>query len=144
MKTADFIASCTRGEVQSGRSCGNVFFTDQGNKSGVVYDYGYHYPLLVQVGDRWILNDRGYSMTTGKHIGWASRHADYCMHIEAGRISITELLEQARQQVEELSVEIATLSPRAWKQKEIKTGRLAELNKTYQFLRGVTGEVAHA
>lgn len=51
-----------------------------------VYSYGYHYPLLIALetagGTRWILNDRGYSSTTGRHIHWARSFSDAAVSID--------------------------------------------------------------
>lgn len=47
-----------------------------------LYSYGYHYPLLVKIASLsskkilYILNDSGYSATTGKHISLARPYAD--------------------------------------------------------------------
>ena len=53
-----------------------------------VYSYGYHYPLLIQIkterGPVWILNDSGYSSTTGRHIHWARDYADYSVSVPRG------------------------------------------------------------
>jgi len=47
--------------------------------NGDFYSYGYHYPLLVNFKGYRILNNAGYSMTTAKHISWASQYAHFSM-----------------------------------------------------------------
>ena len=70
MTTAQFIYNTYATRATSERRCSSVI-TDT---EGTVYSYGYHYPLLIRVGEFDVLNTRGYSNTTAKHIHWA-RHA---------------------------------------------------------------------
>lgn len=44
---------------------------------GVIYSYYKHYPLVFNVKGLTIVNTRGYSNTTAKHINWAWKAADY-------------------------------------------------------------------
>lgn len=39
--------------------------------NGNIYSYGYHYPLLFNIAGCAVINTRGYSNTTGRHIHWA-------------------------------------------------------------------------
>ena len=60
-------------KVQSEARTGNVFFNNDN-----IYSYGYHYKLAEHIkGGAILINDRGYSVTTSKHISAmadASRH----------------------------------------------------------------------
>lgn len=60
-------------KVQSEARTGNVFFENEN-----IYSYGYHYKLAEHLkGGAILINDRGYSVTTSKHISAmadASRH----------------------------------------------------------------------
>lgn len=49
---------------------------------GVLYSYGYHYPLATIINGKGYINDRGYSVTTSKHISWAWSALGYsnCYH----------------------------------------------------------------
>lgn len=73
MTTQNFIAKTYGVKSTKERRCSSVFTDTDGN----VYSYGYHYPLLFQVGGLWFINRRGYSSTTSKHIMWAGRATDY-------------------------------------------------------------------
>ena len=60
-------------KAQSDARTGNVFFENEN-----IYSYGYHYKLAEHLkGGAMLINDRGYSVTTSKHISAmadASRH----------------------------------------------------------------------
>lgn len=56
---------------------GAVFATEN-----VVWDYGFHYPLLIDLGGGLrAVNDRGYSVTTGRHISQARHFAQVSVKI---------------------------------------------------------------
>lgn len=67
MTTRDFIARTYNTTSTKDRSCSSVF-TDH---NGIVYSYGYHYPLAFNLKGLDFVNNRGYSNTTAKHINWA-------------------------------------------------------------------------
>lgn len=67
MTTREFIAKTINTSSDKLRTCSSVF-TDY---NGVVYSYGYHYPLAVIIDGVGYVNNRGYSNTTAKHINWA-------------------------------------------------------------------------
>lgn len=73
MTTAEFIYNTynTRGTKE--RRCSSVF-TDM---QGVVYSYGYHYPLAFNVAGLDFVNVAGYSSSTAKHIAWAKNALGY-------------------------------------------------------------------
>lgn len=73
MTSRDFIKKTYQVPSDRERHCSSVFTDYDGN----VYSYGYHYPLLFRVGGLDFVNDRGYSVTTAKHIGWAHSAIDY-------------------------------------------------------------------
>lgn len=68
MKTSTFIQSVVGKSQDRERTCSSVLVDNQ----GIVYSYGYHYPLATIIDGLGIVNDRGYSSSTGKHIGWAN------------------------------------------------------------------------
>lgn len=70
MRTQDFIAKWAR-TGKTGK-CASVFA-----ETGAAYSYGYHYPLLIKIGERFLLNAQGYSNTTARHISYARSQADY-------------------------------------------------------------------
>ena len=78
MQTVDFIYNHIPrlGGGYEDKRCSSVIFS-----SGVLYSYGYHYPLMWTVDSRdgrgtvLFVNTRGYSVTTAKHINWAFRAA---------------------------------------------------------------------
>lgn len=67
MTTRQFIANTIGIPSYKNRSCSSVF-TDN---NGTVFSYGYHYPLATIINGKGYINNRGYSMSTAKHIGWA-------------------------------------------------------------------------
>lgn len=73
MTTRDFIRNTFNTTSTRERRCSSVFADEDGN----IYSYGYHYPLLFQVGGLYFVNTTGYSNTTAKHIGWAWAAVDY-------------------------------------------------------------------
>jgi hypothetical protein len=77
MTTREFIEKTYNIESDRERHCSSVF-TD--NK-GIVYSYGYHYPLAFHVKGLDFVNNAGYSNTTAKHIGWAQGAIGYGNYI---------------------------------------------------------------
>ena len=60
-------------QSQSVANCSNVFFEDKS-----LYSYGYHYKMATFIkGGAVVINDRGYSVTTNKHI---SQTRSACSH----------------------------------------------------------------
>ena len=55
------------------RRCASVLTS----RIGVVFSYGYHYPLAFHVAGLDFINEAGYSNTTSKHIGWARAALNY-------------------------------------------------------------------
>lgn len=43
-------------------------------EGNVLYDYGYHFPLLVRLKDGFIFNESKYSQTTSKHQNYCLRN----------------------------------------------------------------------
>lgn len=101
MTSKDFIGACVRGETKQpkdGRKYNSSILWD----GTTIYSYGVHYPLLFKVGNVWILNDRGYSNTTGKHISWAGSFADYRVHLSArvhGTPTAADVLESISEEI---------------------------------------------
>jgi len=46
-------------------------------ESGILYSYGYHYPLGIFKSNILLINNSGYSTTTQKHISLLKRYADF-------------------------------------------------------------------
>lgn len=65
MTTKDFIKKALIGETRKD-FCSSVY-----RYGNTVYSYGTHYPLATIIGGTVYVNNRGYSNTTAKHIGWA-------------------------------------------------------------------------
>lgn len=86
MKNSDFIRDAVAGKLAAPRrgkdyrECSNVIFDGTH-----LYSYGFHYPLVVRMetpgGMIHILNDRGYSSSTGKHISAARSYVDGAVHL---------------------------------------------------------------
>lgn len=136
-----FIGQCARGQRTKAGSCASVYFEPANSyKTATVYSYGRHYPLLVNIAGKWILNDRGYSNTTAKHINYARDYADYAMAMgsEMNRDSTpANLLKEAETERAEQAETLAKLSPRATRQASNATERIATLDKTIAFLKSV-------
>lgn len=66
MTTQEFINKNFGVSAKKERKCSSVFADYNGN----MYSYGFHYPLLFELGGKVYRNTRGYSNTTAKHIGW--------------------------------------------------------------------------
>lgn len=88
MKNSEFMREAVAGRLAKprgkwARECSNVLYDGEH-----VYSYGGHYPLLIQLqtanGPRWILNDRGYSSSTGRHISHARPLADAAVSMPRG------------------------------------------------------------
>lgn len=83
MNTRDFISHRLNVTGKTGRCASVIQGTD-----GTFYSYGPHYPLLFKVqGLGWVVNKRGYSNTTAKHIGYASMHASYSVKLQGSNYS---------------------------------------------------------
>jgi hypothetical protein len=113
------------------KTCNNLFF-----ERGVIYSYGYHYPLLFKVNGKVFRNIQGYSVTTSKHIGLAGIYKDFDIKIKGNNTfsnaSYAGTLEQftkdeLQNEYNSLNEKIIALSPRAWKQKETLYNRLKEV-----------------
>ena len=77
MTTAQFIYQTYNTIGTKERRCSSVF-TDM---QGVVYSYGYHYPLAFAIGGLNFINVAGYSSSTAKHIAWAKNAIGYDNYI---------------------------------------------------------------
>lgn len=73
MTTAQFIWQTYNTRGTKIRKCSSVF-TDT---DGVVYSYGYHYPLAFNIAGLDFVNTMGYSSSTGRHIHWARQALQY-------------------------------------------------------------------
>lgn len=134
MRTQDFIKEVATGQRTKAGKCASVFF-----ESGALYSYGYHYPLLVKIGGAWIVNDRGYSSTTGRHISYARQYATYRAEFNRnlGTANKENILTAVKDSIKNLQDHLKELSPRAFRQKETTENRLKELNATREYLESV-------
>jgi len=96
--------------VQTEGRAGNVFF--EGN---IIYSYGYHYELarfFQNANNRTaiLINDRGYSVSTSKHIGWirsATSHFTQFNFTETdGKTVLNELESLAKKMIKARKPEI--------------------------------------
>lgn len=140
MKTSEFIRRCATGEQTHEKSVSSVYFDGKH-----VYSYGKHYPLLIKVGSKWLVNRRGYSSTTAKHIGYASQFADYRIEIpnhqyNGAADNVAALLEVAEKNVAEKQKELDGLKRRNTKKAENLEIELVAFIYTREFLKALTPE----
>lgn len=127
MKTEQFIHSIVVGGRTKAGSCSSVYFDGKH-----IYSYGQHYPLLINVKGKWLLNDSGYSSATGRHISWCRGYKDFTSPISSVEPKAIEV--GLVKEVKRLEKKINLLSSRAWKQKKITQDRINELVLTLDFL----------
>lgn len=138
MRSEDFIGQCVRGEQQRSKTVASIYWDGE-----TVYSYGKHYPLLINISGNWILNDRGYSSTTGKHISWAREYADGVVSIPNGvtsynsfnGVSVNEIRGYIVDEITEKSEELKGLSSRAFRKKERLEQRCEELRETLRLIK---------
>lgn len=132
MDNKTFIQQCVRGEMKDGRRANNVIF-----RGGVVYSYGTHYPLLIPIAGRWIVNEHGYSTTTARHISIARAYANYSIYTTPGACDLVDLL-RANEADEIRNTEMLNeLRPRQNKERERLERLQGEIVATREFLSGV-------
>lgn len=134
MTSQDFIRSIVNGERTKARTVASIYFNGTN-----IYSYGTHYPLLFKINGRWILNDRGYSATTGRHISWAWPFAAFRVHLERAALpDYDDVLKSATAESQGLTERLAALSSRAFRQRERLTERLQDVNALLDFLHTTT------
>lgn len=91
MNNKDFMRACVTGRMAAPTSRNRSGYREASNvlyDGEHVYSYGRHYPLLMRLetaeGVRWVLNDRGYSPSTGRHISHAGGLVDARVHLGRG------------------------------------------------------------
>ena len=111
MKNFTFIKNCVNGLYTGEKHNGNVFF------DGVnVYSYGYHFPLLVKIADKWVVNQSSYSSSTSKHISYARQYADFSMFTSSK--DIATIYKNSILQLDELCAKREALTARAFRKRE--------------------------
>ncbi|GAG41002.1 unnamed protein product, partial [marine sediment metagenome] len=45
----------------------NLFSEKGDNGQLILYSYGYHFPLCIKLGEKFLINSDGYSQTTTRH-----------------------------------------------------------------------------
>lgn len=143
MNTKDFMAECVEG-MHDGKEkkVASVYWD-----GATLYSYGRHYPLLVNIGNgRWILNDAGYSSTTGKHISHGRSLNAGVVALRDGRnlpsgfgsnkaITKRVIKQDIKAEIAQIGADILELSPRATRQLMNKMERRAELLETLELLK---------
>lgn len=76
-------------QAQSYGKANSLFFEGK-----FLYSYGYHYPLAIIQDSYILINDRGYSVTTSKHIGIAKNVTSNRKQILTSEIELGQVLEQ--------------------------------------------------
>lgn len=130
MTNREFIAKCVKGDFKSSKSFQNLYFDGHD-----VFSYGSHYPLLVNINGTWLLNARGYSSTTGRHIAHASAHAGYTMFTSS--TIPQKILDNSLDQLVTNKKELSELSPRATRKREALEDTGAKLSAVINFLYSV-------
>lgn len=104
------------------------------NENGVLYSYGYHYPLLFKV--NWIrfVNTRGYSSTTRRHIGMAWLEAEYEVKLNSHNFDI-ETIKKCLQEEKETIIEDIANCKRKVSQKKDKL--FSELNRVVETMEAL-------
>lgn len=122
MRTYDYI-SIQADRIKSGEGargkCASVF-----GEGDCVYSYGYHYPLLFKVvtpsgKELLACNNRGYSVTTSKHIGWCSGH-DLCVEF-THRFNNYDHQQNYQNVLSSLQVQLETLDSKMFSKKRQNT-----------------------
>lgn len=139
MKTSEFIAKCARGEQTREKSVASVWFNGKH-----LFSYGSHYPLLIKVGNAWIVNQTGYSNITAKHIGWAGMFADYKIEIPNDKASayrgladdVRELKDVALKNLTDAKDQLSSLKRQNTKKADAIRTRIDEFTRTAGFLVG--------
>lgn len=63
-------------------------------EGNVLYSYGKHYPLAIIQDSYVLINDTGYSVTTGKHIGIAKAFIKNRKQILTSQIDLGQILQE--------------------------------------------------
>ncbi len=138
MTSKQFIEKCVSGKYDGKeKNFCSIYFDGEH-----IYSYGKHYPLLVHIGNAWILNQQGYSHTTGKHISWARDYADYVTEIpntydrydRSTLLNAEGLKDVALRNLRVEEEILAKLTARATRQRPISEERIHEFTRTVAFL----------
>lgn len=124
MSTREFIERCVNGYQTTRKAVSSVLY-----ENGVIYSYGYHYPLLIKTRIGWILNDRGYSNTTAKHINWARGFSIGSVNFYTYSPNDEGVIQSIIDEMKSLQDKKVSLSSRAWKQKEVIDERYKQLRE---------------
>ena len=111
MKNSTFVSQCANGFYTGEKHNGNIFFDGRH-----IYSYGHHYPLLVKIADKWIVNQSGYSSSTAKHISYARQYANFTMFTSS--TDIATIYKNSLVQLDELYAKREALTARAFRKRE--------------------------
>ena len=134
MTNREFITACLDGNRYQGRDRRNGHLYWDGS---ILYSYGRHYPLAFRIKDAWFINDAGYSSTTGRHISEAKLAVKqfYSVHLaEYKPVSIETVCGCLKFEMTDLNSKLATLSPRAFRQRERIIERMDEIKESLRFI----------
>ena len=124
MKTKDFISKHLNTNDGIQRTCSSVFTDGRGN----FYSYGYHYPLITRINNQFYVNDKGYSITTAKHISWAYSALNYKGLSYASNGTNPKLAAEAEYKAN--ICKLTTLRKNAFRVREQMERRQEALNRT--------------
>lgn len=139
MRTVEWIAK------NAGKADGRIkqFNSVVKDENGVIYSYGWHYPLLFKVKGLWFVNNAGYSVTTSRHISWAHQAVEYKAYKVIVPGEHRYGIEGAEQVENWLADEMTELILEMSKKKRKNTGvyqnlsyKLAETNRARLALKG--------
>ena len=140
MSTRDFIQNVVNGKRVKAGSCASVYFDGKH-----IYSYGLHYPLLINVRGKWLVNTAGYSATTAKHISYAKWVADYIIELPNSGMTIAllpdELLRVASYNLKGEFSALSKLTKRAFRKIAHHQERAIEFAKTAEFLQNMVDEL---
>lgn len=130
MKTVEFIQKAINGYAKDGAHCSSVLY-----RNGVVYSYGEHYPLLFRIGNKVFVNTSGYSNTTAKHIGWASRYANHNVElVRCNSKNHIPTLENVREALEDEYSEVSKAYLKGRLNSMASDRRMARMNEIKELL----------
>lgn len=139
MNNDTFLAKAISERFRRDRKYGNMYVRDC-----VLYDYGPHYPLAWFITPTLaVVNDKGYSVTTSKHIGSVRHQLSLAgCHIaslpfERGEIirGLDELSQKIDSEAVKLDVRMSNLSMAAWRQRENVQKDMDKLNEYKKLIK---------
>jgi hypothetical protein len=128
MTTQNFIEKHLHTEDQKQRFCASVFTDGNGN----FWSYGYHYPLLKRINNKFYVNDKGYSVSTAKHINWAYSATGYKAFRWNNSYDTDSPLKAAKLELKELKELLPKLRKNAFRKRAYIEDRINNLTSTVE------------